>query len=190
MSNGTAVIARTSTRTGPAAAILALVKGFGMTSSEILDTLRQVGESVAINTEADPEKAAFARVRLRSLGAEEELLQEEGGVLSDASFARAARVNARQTVHNWAAQGKVFTVPRGPRNHGYPAWQIHHGALLPGLAEVLAVLHGAGASPYETLIFFLTPAQALDDKRPLDLLRQGAIGPVVTQAKHYGDIRS
>jgi hypothetical protein len=81
-------------------------------------------------------------------------------------------------------------VPKGSRNVAYPAWQIHKGALLPGLDAVLKVLREKKPSPAGLVLFFLTPAEALDNKRPLDLLRQGEAADVVRHAQRYGVIGS
>jgi hypothetical protein len=134
---------------------------------------------------------AFELVRLRSLGAEQELLAEEGGVISDAEFAHRLHLKSRQTVHNYRDAGKIFAVPKGSRNFVYPAWQIQGGALLPGLEAVLAVLRQKKkTSPAGIALFFLTPAEALDGKRPLDLLRQSETAEVIRHAQRYGVIGS
>jgi hypothetical protein len=40
------------------------------------------------------------------------------------------------------------------------------------------------------LIFFLTPAEALEDERPVDLLRRGEIDEALRHAKRYDVIGS
>jgi hypothetical protein len=95
---------------------------------------------------------------------------------------------SRSTVHNYREAGRIFALPRGPRNLVYPAWQVHEGRLLPGLEAVLKVLRGPRTSPLGLLLFFLTPAEALDDRRPLDLLRAGESDAVMAHAQRYGVI--
>jgi len=129
-------------------------------------------------------------VRLRSIGTENEILQEEGGLVSDAELAKALGLNSRQTILNYREGCKILAVPRGGRNFGYPAWQAHHGTLLPGLTNILKTLRKNKTSPLGCVLFFLTPAEALDDKRPLDLLRHGKIDEVQLHAERYGNIGS
>ncbi len=137
----------------------------------------------------DPEEVAFQAVRLRSVNAKEALLAEEGGVISDAEFAKRLGVQSRSTIKNYREQNKIMAVNRGARNLRYPAWQIHKHELLPGLGETLSVLAAQKIDPISTLIFFLTPADALSEKRPLDLLRDNEVEEVVAHARHYGDRR-
>lgn len=167
-------------------AVEALLRGYGLRGAATLPILRQVAEKVEVTEESE----AFNRVRLRSVGVEEEILAEEGGALSDADFAKRLRLKSRQTVHNYRDSDKIFAITRGARNYVYPALQIHEGALLPGLTEVLRTLRAAKHSPMGILLFFLTPAEALDDKRPLDLLRRGEIDEAVLHAERYGVIGS
>ncbi len=157
--------------------------GFGSPS-----TMTDLFIDVIDETTPDPEEAAFQRVRLRSIGAEERLMAEEGGMLSDAEFADTLGVRSRSTVQNYREQNRIFSVPQGVRNHRYPAWQIHRKALLPGLPEVLAVLvREHSLDPFNVALFFLTKADALEDERPLDLLRRGEIDEVVAHAHRYAN---
>ena len=95
-------------------------------------------------------------------------------------------MRSRSTVQNYREQNKIFAVPRGTRNLRYPAWQIFKKELLPGLGETLAALAGRKLSPFSVQLFFLTPAEALENERPLDLLRRSEVDAVVAQAEHYG----
>lgn len=169
-------------------AVQNLLAGYGLAGRDALAVLRRVGEDIARGT--TDTAGAFEQVRLQSLGVEAEMLAEEGGMLSDAEFARQLGIKSRQTVHNYRQAGKLIAVPRGVRNVAYPAWQIHRGALLPGLAEVLAALRPQRLSPLARVNFFLTEAGALDDQRPLDALRAGEVAAVVAHAQRYGVIGS
>jgi len=70
----------------------------------------------------------------------------------------------------------------------YPSWQIHANRLLPGLADVLAVLNEKAISPLSIIGYYLTPRYSLQDARPLDLLRKGEAQLVVEDSKRCGDI--
>src|SRR3954465_5303453 len=147
-------------------AVQSLLAGYGLAGREALTVLRTVGER--ITQDFDNAATAFELVRLRSLGAESEILSEEGGAISDAEFAKRLHLKSRQTVHNYREAGKIFAVKKGARNYVYPAWQIHDSAVLPGLEETLKSLVGKNTSALGIALFFLTPAEALDDRRPLD----------------------
>ena len=132
--------------------------------------------------------AAFERVLLRSLGADAELRDAEGGGLSDAEFAERMGLGSRETIRQYRQKGRIFGWLKGSRSYRYPAWQIHRKELLPGLAEVLAVLREKGLHSLSIIGYFLTPSDGLDDVRPLDLLRESKIDQVVADAQRYGDI--
>ena len=132
------------------------------------------------------EEIAFQRVKMHSRGVEEKLLAEEGGTLSEAEFAKKLGVGSRTTIKNHRKQCKIFAVPRGAGNLCYPVWQIHKRELLPGLQETLKALAKHKLHPFSSVLFFLTPAEALEDERPLDLLRRNEVAPVVAHAQHYG----
>lgn len=168
-------------------AIEALLAGFGLRGAKSLPLLLRVAEKAQDMTSATD---AFNRVRLRSMVVEEEILGEEGGLRSDSQLAKALGLKSRQTVHNYREAGKIFAVPKGERNFLYPAWQVHKAGVLPGLAPVLEILSAKKVSPIGTVLFFLTPAEALNDKRPLDLLRRGETEEVIQHAERYGIIGS
>ena len=170
---------------GSAEVVLAVLSAMGVRGRDVLPVLVRAGEKA---TRADEDRvAAFNRVRLRSIGADDDALAEEGGAVSDAALAKRLSVS-RSTVHNYREAGRIFALPRGPRNLVYPAWLVHEGRLLPGLEAVLKVLRGPRTSPLGLLLFFLTPAEALDDRRPLDLLRAGESDAVMAHAQRYGVI--
>ncbi len=169
-----------------------LVKSLGFNKP---DAMTNLFLEIVQDTQVDPAEIAFQRVRMRSAKAEERLLGEEGGLLSDADFTKKLGVSSRSTIKNYREQLKIFAVPQGPRNFRYPAWQIHQRELLPGLQEVLQVLIGKyKMNPLGVVLLFLTKAEALEDQSPLELLRGAAadedlINQVVEFADHYGDAR-
>jgi hypothetical protein len=124
-------------------------------------------------------------IRLRSAGGEEALLQEGGGLIAGDAFIKKLKITHR-TLRNYVKGGEIFTVPRGARKRVYPAWQIHDHRLLPGLSSVLAMLNAQGFSRLGIVHFFLTPASALCDKCPLDLLRTGEVALVKKHVERQG----
>jgi hypothetical protein len=136
----------------------------------------------------DAVDAAFNRVRLRSLGAGDELRNAEGGGLSDSEFAAQLSLRSRETIRQYCENGRIFGWLNSRSHHRYPAWQIYQKELLPGLAQVLAVLKAKELHPLAIIGYFLTPSYGLDEHRPLDLLREGKVADVVSDAERYGDI--
>ena len=171
-----------------AEALSAVISATGVGGKEALRVMRTIGERIEIPEDAEDE--AFERVRLRSLGADVELGDAEGGGLSDSEFAARMGVSSRETIRQYRGKGLIFAWPKDMRSYRYPAWQIHRRQLLPGLAEVLAVLREKQLEPFSIIGYFLTPSDDLDDARPLDLLREGKVAEVVADAKRYGDIGS
>ncbi len=131
--------------------------------------------------------AVFKRVRLRSLGAGEELRNAEGGGLSDSEFAARLGLRSRETIRQHCKNGRIFGWLKDSRSR-YPAWQIYQKELLPGLAQVLAVLKAEELHALAVISYFLTPSYGLGEHRPLDLLREGKVADVVADAGRYGDI--
>ena len=171
-----------------AVALSAMISAAGVHGKEALRVIRTIGETIEIPSDAEEE--AFERVRLRSLGADAELRDAEGGGLSDTEFATGVGLGSRETVRQYREKGRIFAWHKDMRSYRYPAWQIHRKQLLPGLSEVLAILKEKPLEPLSIIGYFLTPSDDLNDARPLDLLREGSVAEVVADAKRYGDIGS
>ena len=166
-----------------------LLRGYKLRGDEAVKVLAAATASFS-GAPTDAERKAFEVVRRRSIGVEHDVLSEEGGAISGGEFARRLGLKSRQTVQNYRRSGRIFGLPSGMRNLVYPGWQIRNRTLLPGLADTLRVLHSRSTAPFSVALFFLTPAEALGNKRPLDLLRRGRTGEVVRHARRYGGIES
>lgn len=166
-----------------AAAIRTVLSVSRLPAKSQIEILRDVGE--AIPTGDIDEDTAFEQVRLRSLGAEDELRKLEGGGLPDAAFAKRAGIS-RETVRKYREKGKLIAWQKDSRNLRYPAWQAHQGGLLPGLAAVLEVLAPHQMTPLALVDYFLSESEELDGARPLDLLRENRTAEVVAHAGRYG----
>jgi hypothetical protein len=169
-----------------ATALSAVIKAAGLDATEALRVMRRVSEEIEL-PKAAPD-ASFERVRLRSLGADDELRDAEGGGLSDAEFAARLKIKSRETIRQYREKHRIFGWRKDLRSYRYPAWQIHHNQLLPGLERVIVVLTQKGLQPLSIIGYFLTPSSDLDDVRPLDLLREGRVEEVVPDAERYGEI--
>lgn len=114
-----------------------------------------------------------------------DLLTAEGGSLSGEGLATALHLS-RESVNAWRQQGKLIAWQKGVRNFQYPAWQVCHGAVLPGLAAVLEILRKKQMTPIALVDYFLSESEELDGS-PLDLLRRGQVEDVVMHANRYGE---
>ncbi|MBA2495636.1 MAG: DUF2384 domain-containing protein [Acidimicrobiia bacterium] len=74
-----------------------------------------------------------------------------------------------------------LTMRSGPI--GYPVWQFHGRRLLPGIAEVGAVLGPAAASSWTVASWLTSPQPSLDGVRPIDALHDGRVEAVVDEAR-------
>jgi hypothetical protein len=166
-------------------ALSAVIAASPVDAIEALRAVREVGEEIEVP--AGNTDAAFERVRLRSVGVDNELREAEGGGLSDAQFARSLGIKSRETIRKYRESRRIFGFRKGVRAYRYPAWQIYEGQLLPGLGEVIAILAGKKLQPLSMISYFLTPSTDLNESRPLDLLRKGRVEDVVASAKRYGD---
>jgi len=166
-------------------AVSAILQAFDLDPAARMRVLRITAESVPTDASED---AAFEAVRLRSVGADDELRNAEGGGLSAEEFARGLGLKAVETIRTYREQGEIFAWQKDRRNYRYPAWQIHRGALLPGLREVLAILREKHIDPLETVAFFISESEELNEESPLQLLRSKDVKPVIEYAHRYGEL--
>jgi hypothetical protein len=90
----------------------------------------------------------------------------------------------RQTVNNRRQKGTLVGLKVGKRGFVYPLWQFAAGGTLGGLDDVLSELEAL--EPWTQMAFILNRNSRLGGRRPLDLLREGNIPPVVEAAAAYG----
>ncbi len=110
------------------------------------------------------------------------LLLEEGGTVRAGAVAKRLGVPVPM-VEQLRHAGHVLAV-QGQHGYTYPAWQFEGRGVLSGLPTVLRAL---GGDPGTQLLFLLTPNTALDGRRPLDLLREGAQDEVLRAVRATGE---
>ena len=130
------------------------------------------------------ENEAKKIVLARGILAGKELELAEGGSLSGEELSNALG-RTRQGIDYLRREGVVVAWRITQGKWRYPAWQLAaQGGLLPGVRECLKAL--ATRSEWEPVIFFLSPRESLEGKRPLDLLRVGRIGEAIAAAERHG----
>ncbi|HMC60631.1 MAG TPA: hypothetical protein VKJ01_15680 [Candidatus Solibacter sp.] len=147
---------------------LAIVRA--QSSPEYLDTLKAL----------DPLAPAFARGVKAGL----ELLKEEGGLCNTDRVAEILDISPQAVIKRHST-GKLLALTLGRRGFRFPAWQFNEErrAVVPGLEEVLSAL--SGHDPWMQNVFFLSPSSRLNDRRPLDVLREGRFEPAIEAARVF-----
>lgn len=133
-----------------------------------------------------PARSAMAAALVRGALAREQLKQEEGGSMS-AEEARRLLGISKESVLKRYRHGMLLGWREARQDAvRFPVWQFSTETadhLLPGLEAVLGVLRGSETlDDWGRVLFLLNPRASLERKRPLDLLREGRIAPVLALA--------
>jgi hypothetical protein len=147
--------------------------------SDLLDLARELGS----REKPKGADALLAAARLRGELAKIWLLEEEGGVCTEAEMGQLLGGLSHQDVAKRHTQGRLLAIDFGKRGTVYPVWQVREGDVLPGLDRVLAELDTF--DPWMQLAFFLNPNDWLGEASPLSELRRGHIERVVAAAATY-----
>jgi hypothetical protein len=150
-------------------------------ASETLALLQAIDQPdvLAELEEDDPLIAA----RIRGAMAKRRLLSEEGGVCSAAELGQMLGGLSRQAIDKRRQKKKLLALDLGRHGYGYPLWQVHDGAVLPGLEVVLDVLRECDS--WTRVGFFLSPNSWLGGETPLAELRRGEVDRVVATAEMF-----
>jgi excisionase family DNA binding protein len=122
----------------------------------------------------------------RGLTVREKMAAEEGGSMSADEAARQLGVS-KQSVLNMYHAGEVLawrTEKQGAFR--FPFWQFDGDRRLVGLKDVLARMNARLVlDDWGKIGFFLQTHEILDNRRPLDLLRENKVEPVLKAADAY-----
>lgn len=136
----------------------------------------QEKDSIEKKVDEDPSKNS----RRRGIDARLEILNSEGGFISISEVAKKLGLS-NEAINDLRSRRKLI----GLNNSEivYPKWQFAN-KILPGLDKILAVLNTD--NPWMQASFMLYPNIWLDDKRPLELLKEGKIEEVLNAANMFG----
>ncbi|NOY27699.1 MAG: hypothetical protein GXP62_17685 [Oligoflexia bacterium] len=159
--------------------------GLAIAQSDDLRVLWEALHADAVHARVEPpgsdalDQRAWVRRRRK-------LLRAEGGTLGATEIAELLGIS-RQAVDKRRRAGQLLAVNTGRRGYRYPVWQLTQGGALTGLELVLDAL--GRFDPWIRFSFFLQPHPALgeDGRRPLDLLREGDVEPVLGAARTLGE---
>ena len=126
--------------------------------------------------------AAFARGRI----VRKKLLRAEGGSISTEMAAERLGIKPATLLRRYR-DGRVIGWKESKHSEvHFPVWQFSGRELLPGFSEVLAELaKGCELDDMARILFFLSRFGFLDDRRPLDLLRNGQTSDALLAVRAY-----
>ncbi len=144
----------------------------------------------AFSLATDPKKVRQDKLALamaRGLEARLRLKEAEGGSLSSEEVARLLKISKTAVLKRLEAGRLLAWREERLQAARFPRWQFDEGGhVLPGLEEILAILNSdERLDAWGKILFFLQTRSALDDKRPLDLLRDGQTQDVSLAAQAY-----
>jgi hypothetical protein len=131
----------------------------------------------------------FALAVARGWEARQQLVEAEGGSLSSEEVARLLRISKTAVLKRLEAGRLLAWREERLQAARFPRWQFdEHGQVLAGLPEALDCLdQDQGLDAWGKILFFLQTKSSLDDKRPLDLLREGKLKEVCLAAQAYAE---
>lgn len=113
-----------------------------------------------------------------------ELLNYQGKKALTSSEVAAVLGISRQAVDNRRKNNSLLGLSLGSRGYRYPAWQFSNGNILTGWSEVLKNMEHL--DDWSKLIFMLTGDIRLDNKTPLECLKNSQTKEVISAARAYG----
>ena len=122
--------------------------------------------------------------KLKGVQHKQELLNYQGKKALTSSEVAAILGISRQAVDNRRKNNNLLGLSLGNRGYRYPAWQFSNGSVLTGWSEVLSNMEHL--DDWSKLIFMLTGDIRLDNKTPLECLKNAQISEVILAARAYG----
>lgn len=124
--------------------------------------------------------------KFKALEMKEEMLERAGGTISVNQVSDILDIG-RQGVNKRRKSEKLIGLDVGGHGYQYPLCQFdeNRGGTVERLEEVLEHLDPLD-SPWMALQFLVRSNPRLDEKRPIDLLRDGDVEPIITAAKAHG----
>jgi hypothetical protein len=92
-----------------------------------------------------------------------------------------------QQLNAWRRNNQLIFFGLSRKNRRFPSEQFCQGGnIVPGIDQLVPVI-GTGGKAW---LFLIQPLRALNDERPLDLLKDGKIKRVIRAAERYFDVLS
>lgn len=129
-------------------------------------------------------KDPFIAAKFRGLKRKQQILEAAGGALSSEQVAEVLGIS-RQAVDKRRASNQLLALTQGRRGYSYPSFQFEDGKTIAGLEEVLGELKEL--DPWMQLVFFTTPNERLQERAPLEKLRDRQVSEVKAAAVGFGE---
>ena len=131
----------------------------------------------------------LARAHVRGIEVRQQLAEAEGGSLSSEDAARLLGISKTAVLKRLEAGRLLAWREERLQAARFPRWQFdQHGQVLAGLQEVLTILNeDERLDAWGKILFFLQEKISLNDRRPLDLLREGRLKEVCLAAHAYAE---
>lgn len=183
----------------PAGAEVAVVSSRPETAQKISETLgtrlkpaaqvvtagRAAAKKSVIN-EAAFEPDARSRALVEGVRIAQRDLEEAGGAYDLDQVRTLMHGVSRQAVDKRVSEGSLLAVPGPSNRRAYPTLQFNRdGSIVLGLKEVRQALPTDNA--WAILNFLARPDARLGGRKPIDVLKAGAIALVVEAARRYGE---
>ena len=132
------------------------------------------------------EPDARSRAILEGVRIAQDDLRDVGGAYDLAQVRTLMRGVSRQAVDKRVHEGSLIAIPGPSNRRAYPTIQFNRdGSIVPGLKAVRDALQTQNA--WTVLNFLVNPDVRLDGKRPIELLKAGAVSDVVEAARRHGE---
>jgi nucleoid DNA-binding protein len=169
--------------TGRVIQIRAGMKGFAQAQVGVVEAKTAPNLLAEEPAESAYAPSARALALLRGKEISESDLKESGGSFTLQHVESLLGIS-RQAIDKKVQDDALVAVPGPHGRRRYPVVQFTQDGTLPGLQDVLKSLPSANG--WFRLNFLITPDAHLGGQRPIDLLKEGKIDPVVTAAKAVG----
>jgi hypothetical protein len=128
----------------------------------------------------------LANAIARGLSARQQLIAEAGGSLSADEAAKEIGLS-KTAILNRYHHGNIIGWREERQNAvRFPIWQFSEHHVIPGIEEALRILNTESrVDDWGRMLFFLQKNRRLNDKRPLDYLRENKLEPVLIAAQAY-----
>lgn len=135
-------------------------------------------------TSREPVASASGAVQVRSrLAGNDDIdlmrVEDWAGRVAGPTFLEENFGISRSTLHRWQRSGKVVALRTGGRKHVFPLAQFVDGRPAPGIGEVLSSM----PNPRRAWLWLISPAAGLDDRIPIEMLKQDLVADVVLAAQ-------
>jgi len=133
-------------------------------------------------------RSPVAEALFRGLEVQNRLKEAEGGSLSADDVRPLVNLKSKQGVLDRHHQGALLGWREKQNAVRFPVWQFTATGVLPGLVDALQALsRNPSLDDWAKVLFFLSPRESLDGRRPLDLLKAGQSDQVISLARAYAE---